>query len=83
VTLDFDRVCAYEAEHPDWSIILEMRRFGKTLRFSALDLLASFCHEGGWKGWLEDGFTLSDLTNVLNEGLAELGFSSGEGQSGA
>ena len=75
-TLDFDKVCAYESEHPDWSLILEMRKFGKTLRFSTLDLLASFCHEGGWKAWTSKGLTIGDLTKVLNEGLNELGFSS-------
>lgn len=76
ITLDFDKVCAYEKEHEDWSIILEMRKFGKTMRFSTLDLLASFIHPGGWKSWTAEGFTINDLTNVISEGLNELGFSS-------
>jgi hypothetical protein len=78
VELDFDAVCAYEDEHPDWSIIAEMRRFGKTTRFSSLDLLASFLYDGGWKAWAADGFTVADLTDAISEGLRELGFTSEE-----
>ncbi len=78
VSLDFDKVCAYEAEHPDWSIIKEMKDFGQTMRFTTLDLLASFFYEGGWKAWTRDGFGIKDLTTVITEGLKELGFSSEE-----
>ena len=82
VSLDLDKICDYEASHPGWSIIQEMNSFGQTLRFSSLNLLSSFIiGEGGWKAWIKDGFTIKDLTHVINEGLKELGFTSEDGQS--
>ena len=82
VPVDFyDRVVTYEKAHEDWSIVLEMRRFGKTLRLSTLDLLASFVYDGGYKAWIADGFTVPQLTELIEEALNELGFSFGEDQS--
>lgn len=81
VTLDFDKVCAYEKEHPDWSIIDEMRSFEGCIRFTSLDLLTSFLYEGGWKAWRRDGFNAEDLAKALAEGLEELGFTPGDGPS--
>lgn len=82
ISLDFDKVCEYEASHPDWSIIAEIRKFSKTMRFTSLDLLASFTtHDGGWKGWLKDGFGTEDLMTVISEGLEALGFTSEASQS--
>ena len=80
VTLDFDKICDYEREHPDWSIVSELNGFGGNLRFTSLDTLASFIYEGGWKAWARDGFTIKDLTLVITEGLKELGFILEEGQ---
>ncbi len=81
VSLDFDKVCAYEKEHPDWSIIQEIKQLGDSQRFTSLDLLTSFVYEGGWKAWVRDGFTVIDLTKALEGGLQELGFYSEDGQS--
>lgn len=81
VTLDFDKVCAYEREHPDWSIITELSGFGGNIRLTSLDLLTSFIYEGGWKAWVRDGFTIQDLTLAITEGLKELGFTLEEPQS--
>ena len=74
IHLDFDKVCAYEKEHPDWSLLKELKDFGDTLRFTTLDLLASFVYEGGWKAWVRDGFTMDNLAEALTNGLEELGF---------
>jgi len=79
VTLDFDAVCEYEAKNPDWSIIQEVRRFGKTMRFTTLNTLVGLTtYQGDWKDWTKDGLTISDLTDVITEGLNELGFGSEE-----
>jgi hypothetical protein len=80
-SLDFDKVCAYEHDHPGWSIIDEMRALDGCVRFTSLDLLASFVYDGGWKAWRRDGFTIEDLAKVLVDGLEELGFTSQDAPS--
>jgi hypothetical protein len=57
---------------------MEMRKFGKTTRFSSLDILATFLYDGGWKQWAADGFTVADLTDAISDSLRELGFTSEE-----
>lgn len=82
VSLDFDKVCEYEMNHPDWSIIGEVRDLGKTLRFSALNLLVSqTSYDGDFKDWAEDGLTVQNLTDVIVEGLNDLGFGSADAPS--
>ena len=81
VGLDFDKIVAYEQAHPDWSLMTEMQSLGEKMRFSTIDLLASFIYPGGWKGWVADGFTIKDMTLVITEGLKELGFTPEDGPS--
>ncbi|WII07038.1 hypothetical protein PED39_05470 [Methanomassiliicoccales archaeon LGM-RCC1] len=73
VSLDFDAICAYEDAHPDWSMVKELSNL-KTMKFSSLKVLTSFFYEGGWPQFVGDGFTIDDLSNVILEGLNELGF---------
>jgi len=83
VTLDFDAVCDYEAKNPDWSIIQEVRRFGKSMRFTTLNTLVGLTtYQGDWKDWTKDGLTITNLTDVITEGLNELGFGSEDAESG-
>lgn len=82
VSLDFDAVCEYESQNPDWSIIQEVRLFGKNPRFTGLNILVGLTTFGGdWKAWSGEGMTISDLTEVITEGLNQLGFGSGEEES--
>lgn len=75
VSLDFDKACEYEANHPDWSIFIEIRQYTKTLRFTCLAVLLSLTtYKGTWSDWTKEGFTTEDLFKVLNQGLQDLGF---------
>ena len=82
VSLDFDAVCDYEAKHPEWSIIREVKQFGANPRFSTMNLLVGLTtYDGDWKDWSKDGLTVTDLADIISEGLNELGFGSAEGES--
>jgi len=73
--LDFDKICAYEQTHKDWSIMKEIEQL-ENMRFSSLDLLAKFIGAEGWKQFAADGFTADDLADVIKASLEELGFTS-------
>lgn len=82
VSLDFDKVCEYERKNPEWSIITEVRQFGKTMRFNTLNVLVGLTDfEGDWKEWVRSGLTIGDLTDVISDGLNELGFGSEDAES--
>lgn len=78
ISLDFDKVCEYEATRENWSIFTEIRQYTKTLRFTSLAVLLGLTtYEGNWQDWTSrDGFTTDDLFMVINKGLQDLGFSS-------
>jgi len=83
VSLDFDKACEYESKHPESSIFLVVRHYTKTLRFTDLATILSLTtYKGTWQDWTKkDGFTADKLFEVINPGLEELGFSSGEDRS--
>lgn len=70
--LDLDRIIAYEAEHPDWSI-LDLVNSMKRFRFSDLNLMASFLGYDSFEAFSADGFTVSDMADMVT-GSRYLGF---------
>ncbi|MBE6524487.1 MAG: hypothetical protein E7Z65_06420 [Thermoplasmata archaeon] len=73
--LDFDAICSYENQHKDWSIMDEFDQLSK-MRFSSLNLLATFIGCNGWADFVKEGFTVENLASIIESGLAELGFTS-------
>ncbi len=72
IDLDVDAICAYEAEHPDWSIFQLLEKM-KSARFTDMDLLARFLGYDGFKAWAEDGYNFEDMAAAV-QGSKYLGF---------
>lgn len=63
--LDLAKICEYERQHPDWSLMDVMTGMSSRMRLSDLDLLASFVK--GFEdldGWLDSGLSIEDLADV-------------------
>lgn len=75
--LDFDAIVEMELKDPKYSFMKEMENIGDDMRLATIDRLTRLIYDGkGWKEFVKDGFTLQDLTKVLRESMAELGFTS-------
>lgn len=72
IDLDIDAICAYEDEHPDWSLFQLLERM-KSARFSDMNLLARFLGYADFRAWAEDGYTFEDMAGAV-QGSKFLGF---------
>lgn len=72
VDIDIDAVCAYEEDHPDWSLV-DLLNNMERMRFTDLNLLVSFLGFEDYKTFIEEGFSLEDL-NAMLESSKYLGF---------
>ncbi len=66
VELDFDRICAYEKEHPDWSILDLIAKIDR-LRFTDLDLLVGFLGFPDYRTFVDEGFDIDDIGDLLSK----------------
>lgn len=74
--LDVDRICAYEEEHPEWSLFKVFDKIAECPRFTDLNLVATFVGYPDYKTFIEDGFNMEDLANVVQKSRL-LGFTAG------
>lgn len=72
IDLDLDRVVAYETEHPEWSLLVLVNSL-KRLRITDLNLMATFLGFESFKAFVADGFTVSDMADMV-AGSKYLGF---------
>lgn len=76
VDLDVDRIIAYEKEHPEWSLMAMMSNMDKG-RMTDFDTLAYMCGFDGLKDLISCGFTINDLSEVVQHSRI-LGFTGQE-----
>lgn len=74
--LDVDKICAYEEDHPDWSLFKVFGKIADCPRFTDLNLIAGFIGYPSYKEFVADGFTFEDLAKVVQESSL-LGFTAG------
>lgn len=72
IDLDSTALCAYEAEHPGWSILDLMERM-KRVRFTDLNLMATFLGYPDYDAWVDDGFDMESMASAV-QGSKYLGF---------
>lgn len=65
VEFDFDKVCKYEEEHPDWSLSVLASRI-KLLRFTDLNLMSTFLGFSSYREFIGLGFTLNDMGEMVS-----------------
>lgn len=75
--IDIGRVLAYEAEHPDWSL-MDLLKGMDRLRFTDMDLLARFVGFEGLQEFVNLGYSIKDLANVYEQSSL-LGFMASDG----
>lgn len=75
--LDIDAICAYEADHPDWSLAQLMEGMPR-MRFTDLNLMATFIGYADYRAFVDDGFSMEDLAGTI-EGSRYLGFTGSPG----
>lgn len=75
--LDVDRICAYEEEHPDWSLFKVFGKIADCPRFTDLNLISTFVGYPDYKSFVADGFGFEDLAKVV-QGSSLLGFTAGQ-----
>lgn len=81
IDLDIDAICAYEVEHPEWSILDLFQRMDR-MRFSDLNLLSSFIGFRDYDDALEQGVDMERMADIV-QGSKYLGFTGspdGEGR---
>lgn len=74
--LDVDKICAYEEQHPDWSLFKVFDKIADCPRFTDLNLVATFVGYPDYKSFVEDGFDMEDLAGVVQKSKL-LGFTAG------
>ena len=75
--LDVDKIMEYEAKHPNWSLFDELDAVDK-MRFTSLTMLVGFICPLSWREFVAEGYTISDLANIIQSELETLGFTSAE-----
>lgn len=73
IDLDIDAICAYEEEHPEWSLFDFLSTKMKKPRFTDLNLLVRFLGYADFKEWVADGFDFQDVAGAI-QGSEYLGF---------
>lgn len=63
--LDIDRICEYEEDHQEWSLFKVFDKIAECPRFTDLNLVATFVGYPDFKTFVEDGFSMEDLANVV------------------
>ncbi len=66
IDLDNDAICAYEAEHPDWSILDLIERMER-MRFTDLNLMASFLGFRDFDDAIEQGVDMERMADLVRE----------------
>lgn len=79
--LDVDKICAYEEQHPDWSLFNVFGKLAECPRFTDFNLLAGFIGYPDYKSFVADGFGVEDLAKIVQESSL-LGFTVGEETEG-
>ena len=64
IDLDIDAICAYEAEHPDWSILDLFQRMEK-MRFTDLNLMSMLLGFRDYKDALEQGVDITTMGDIV------------------
>lgn len=72
VDLDIDVICAYEAEHPDWSILDLFQRMDR-MRFTDLNLMSRFLGFADYSDALDKGFGADRMADAI-QGSRYMGF---------
>lgn len=75
--IDIDRVCAYEEEHPEWSLFHYIQDVAKCPRFTDMNLIATFVGYPSFKAWVQDGFSFEQLAEVISKSSI-MGFTDSE-----
>lgn len=76
IDLDIDAICAYEEEHPEWSLFQLLEKM-KSARFTDMNLLARFLGYQDFRAWADDGYTFEDMAGAV-QGSKFLGFTASE-----
>lgn len=64
IDLDIDAICAYEEEHPDWSILDLFSRMEK-MRFTDLNLMSKFLGFRDYKDAIEQGVDITTMGDIV------------------
>lgn len=64
IDLDIDAICAYEEEHPDWSILDLFQRMEK-MRFTDLNLMSRLLGFRDYKDALEQGVDITTMGDIV------------------
>ncbi len=64
IDLDIDAICAYEEEHPDWSILDLFQRMEK-MRFTDLNLMSMLLGFRDYKDALEQGVDITTMGDIV------------------
>ena len=64
IDLDIDAICAYEVEHPDWSILDLFQRMEK-MRFTDLNLMSMLLGFRDYKDALEQGVDITTMGDIV------------------
>lgn len=67
VDLDLDAICAYEQDHPDWSLITMTQKMDECMRFSDLDLIVRFLGFTSLKEFIDEGFSVGDMAEMVGK----------------
>lgn len=64
IDLDIDAICAYEEEHPDWSI-LDLFSHMERMRFTDLNLMSRLLGFRDYKDALEQGVDIATMGDIV------------------
>lgn len=81
IDLDIDAICAYEEEHPDWSILDLFQRMEK-MRFTDLNLMSRLLGFRDYKDALEQGVDITTMGDIVQNSklMGFTGSPDGEGR---
>lgn len=65
IDLDIDAICAYEEEHPDWSILDLFNSLDTKLRFTDLNLMARFLGFSGFSELFNLGISGDKMFDIV------------------
>lgn len=66
IDLDIDAICAYEEEHPDWSILDLFQRMEK-MRFTDLNLMSMLLGFRDFDDAIEQGVDMERMADLVRE----------------
>lgn len=65
IDLDIDAICAYEEEHPDWSITDLFNSMDTKIRFTDLNLMATFLGFSGFSELFNLGISGAKMYDIV------------------